>query len=65
MVRTCMPININSCEAEHILKAKWEVQTNAKEAGGSLTLVDIMLWASTSKRCVNSETYSILSLFLT
>ena len=45
--------------------AKWEVQTNAKEAGGSLTLVDIMLWASTSKRCVNSETYSILSLFLT
>lgn len=43
MVRTCMHKNINNCEAEHILKAKWEIQTSAKEVGGSLKLVDIML----------------------
>lgn len=70
MVRTCMPQNINNCEAEHTLKAKWEIQTSAngqgrEPTGGSLTFVDIMLWASPSKRCVNSETYSISSLFLT
>ena len=52
MVRACMHENLNNCEAEHILKAKWEIQRSAKEAGGSLTLVDIMLWASLSKRCL-------------
>lgn len=52
MVRTFMHKNINNREAEHILKAKQEIQTSAKQVGGSLKLVDIMLWASPSKRCL-------------
>ena len=53
MVRTCMHKKINNIEAEHILKAKLEIQTiSAKEVGNAIMPVGIELWASPSKRCL-------------